>query len=286
MGKDPYLPHCLGHEATGVVADIGLGVTKVKKNDPVVLHWMKGSGIQSDTPDLKWKNNKLNAGSVTTFSQYTIVSENRITKISKKFNLKTAALLGCVASTGIGSIINEANVKPYHKVAIIGIGSLGLSVILGANISRAEKVIAFDSRKISRNRANKLGAQSSYKIGDKRFYDYFDKVFICVSLKNFIQYGQDICSYNGEIFICGNPQHNDRVSLNSLSLHRNKVLKGSHGGGIVPERDIISYYNLHQRKIINLNQLILKVYKFTDINKPIKKMLDRTAGIGRYLIKF
>jgi S-(hydroxymethyl)glutathione dehydrogenase/alcohol dehydrogenase len=88
MGKDLYLPHCLGHEATGRVVDIGSGVTKVKKKDCVVLHWMKGSGIQSDTPDLKWRNNKLNAGCVTTFSEYTVVSENRLTKISKKFDLK------------------------------------------------------------------------------------------------------------------------------------------------------------------------------------------------------
>ena len=80
-GHDPYIPHLLGHEGAGTVADIGPGVRKVKSGDSVVLHWMKGSGIDSAPPRFNWNGKQVSAGWVTTFSEYTIASENRVTPI-------------------------------------------------------------------------------------------------------------------------------------------------------------------------------------------------------------
>ncbi len=94
---DPYLPHLLGHEGGGVVLEVGPGVRKVKPGDRVVLHWIKGSGIDSATPKfrLKGTGTPINAGCVTTFSDVTIASENRLTKIGDHVGFDVAALLGC-----------------------------------------------------------------------------------------------------------------------------------------------------------------------------------------------
>ena len=118
MGKDKYLPHCLGHEAVGQIVMTGPGVKKVKAKDKVVIHWMKGSGIESDTPELFYKNKKINAGLCTTVSEYSILSENRLTKVKISKIFKLYSLYGCVASTEL-SVFLTRRVKPYHKVAIV-----------------------------------------------------------------------------------------------------------------------------------------------------------------------
>ena len=86
-GKDPYLPHCLGHEGSGIVVEVGEKVEKVKPGDPVILSWIKGSGANVMGSVFDWKGQKVNAGAITTFSRYSIISENRLTPLSKDFPL-------------------------------------------------------------------------------------------------------------------------------------------------------------------------------------------------------
>ena len=88
-GPDKFLPHLLGHEASAVVIETGIGVTNVKAGDTVVLHWRPSLGIQCPPPAYKWRGEKLNAGWVTTFSDYAVVSENRMTVIPPDFDLKS-----------------------------------------------------------------------------------------------------------------------------------------------------------------------------------------------------
>ena len=83
-GPDKFLPHLLGHEASGFVVDTAAGVSKVKKNDYVCLSWIKGQGLDAFNSQYKLGRHTINAGAVTTFSDYTVVSENRVVKILKK----------------------------------------------------------------------------------------------------------------------------------------------------------------------------------------------------------
>ena len=101
----------LGHEGSGVVADVGPGVRKVQKGDHVVMHWMKGSGIDCSPPRFGQNGTTISAGWVTTFSEYTIVSENRVTAIDKDVPFDVAALLGCAVTTGLGIVMNDANLR-------------------------------------------------------------------------------------------------------------------------------------------------------------------------------
>ena len=119
-GEDKFLPHLLGHEGSGLVLDIGPGVKTVSKGDHVVLHWRQGSGIQSPTPKYKWGDKVVNAGWVTTFNNQAIVSENRLTKIPKDFDLRIALLFGCAITTAMGVVNNDAQIKIGQSLIIFG----------------------------------------------------------------------------------------------------------------------------------------------------------------------
>ena len=110
-GEDKFLPHLLGHEGSGAVVATGPGVRHVKEGDTVVLHWRKAHGIEATPPRYSWRGKPLNAGWVTTFNQYAIVAENRVTRIDPHCDLKVAALYGCAVTTGFGVVVNNAKVK-------------------------------------------------------------------------------------------------------------------------------------------------------------------------------
>ena len=146
-GKDKFLPHLLGHEGSGKVLDIGPGVKTVKKNDHVVLHWRQSDGIQSPTPSYKMGEKTINAGWVTTFNDEAIISENRLTTIPKDFDLKIAPLFGCVVTTAIGIINNDAQVKVGQSVLIFGMGGVGSSISQACSLVSANPVIGVDLHK-------------------------------------------------------------------------------------------------------------------------------------------
>ena len=143
-GKDKFLPHLLGHEGSGIVEEIGEGVKKVKKGDKVVLHWQKGTGIQSETPKYYINNQVINAGWVTTFNEKAIISENRLTKIPNNFNLRAATLFGCSLTTAFGVVNNDANIKIGESVVIFGIGGVGLNIAQASSLVSSYPVVGID----------------------------------------------------------------------------------------------------------------------------------------------
>ena len=113
-GPDKFLPHLLGHEALATVIETGPGVSSCKAGDTVVMHWRPGKGMQSPTPDYLWNGRKLNAGWVTTFNQYAVVSENRVTPVPASIDPRSAPLLGCAVTTALGVINNDAQVGIFR----------------------------------------------------------------------------------------------------------------------------------------------------------------------------
>jgi S-(hydroxymethyl)glutathione dehydrogenase/alcohol dehydrogenase len=106
-GPDRFLPHLLGHEGTGKVMEYGEGVRLVKPGDKVVLHWRKGAGLESMTPTYHSSLGTVNAGWVTTFNEYAVVSENRLTPIPADFDSAAGALFGCAVTTAFGVVNNN-----------------------------------------------------------------------------------------------------------------------------------------------------------------------------------
>ena len=163
-GIDKFLPHLLGHEGSGVVIDVGDGVTNLKKNDHVVLHWKKNTRIESQNPNYLWKNKKLNAGKITTFNKYAIISENRITKINKNFNLKLASLFGCALTTGFGAVTNTAKVKLGQSIGIFGCGGVGISSVIAASLSGCNPIYTFDISDKKLSFSKKFGANKTINL--------------------------------------------------------------------------------------------------------------------------
>src|SRR5260370_3385905 len=141
---DQFLPPRLGHEASAEVVEIGPGVTTVAPGDTVVLHWRLSRGIQSRTPAYSWRGQKLNAGWITTFNEYAVISENRMTVIPTDFDLKLAPLLGCAVTTAAGVVNNDAHLKIGESVAIFGVGGVGLNLVQFAALAGGYPIVAID----------------------------------------------------------------------------------------------------------------------------------------------
>ena len=147
-GKDIWLPHALGHEASGKVIKIGAAVKKVKIGDDVILSWIKGKGINTSGFKIRSTNNEMvNFGPITTFSNYSIISENRVFKKPKDLSFKEAVLYGCAIPTGSGIVFNELKIKKKDKILLIGIGGIGLSCLLALKVIKAEKIYILEKNK-------------------------------------------------------------------------------------------------------------------------------------------
>ncbi len=110
-GEDHFLPHTLGHEGSGVVSEIGRGVSKVKPGDHVVLSWIKGEGQNAPGCQYQSACGEVNSGAISTFLTHAVISENRLVAIPKQMPLREAALLGCAIPTGAGVVRNEMKLQ-------------------------------------------------------------------------------------------------------------------------------------------------------------------------------
>src|SRR5258708_29626474 len=109
-GADRFLPHLLGHEALAAVIETGPRVTACKPGDSAIMHWRPGAGIQANTPAYTWRGKKVNAGWVTTFNEYAVVSENRLTPAPASIDRKSAPLLGFAVTTALVVVTNHTRV--------------------------------------------------------------------------------------------------------------------------------------------------------------------------------
>jgi len=157
-GPDHFLPHTLGHEGSGTVQNIGPGVTKVKPGDHVVVSWLKSTGVDVSSTVYDSDKGPINSGAVSTFMHRTVTCENRITPIPPTMPLREAALLGCAIPTGAGMVLNTAGVRPGTTVAVFGVGGIGLSAVLGAQLANATTIIAVDIYDRKLEQARKIGA--------------------------------------------------------------------------------------------------------------------------------
>lgn len=289
-GKDKFLPHLLGHEGSGVVKSAGPSVKKVKKNDKVILHWIKGSGIQSQTPTYFCGKKKINAGWVTTFNEYAIVSENRLTKIPKGYSMQKSALFGCCATTSLGLVYKKIKLNKHDSLLVVGCGGLGQIIIQGAKNFNPKKITALDISKKALSVAKKNGANNlinitldKWKFAKKK--NYYNKVITTTGNLKAIENSLKYLSTPGKCYVLGVPQKNKKIKLHAWNLMHDQSIQGSLGGGAYPDKDIPKFIKLDKDKKINLQSIISKVFKFKDINKAIA-LFKSANTTGRILIKF
>ena len=293
-GADPYLPHLLGHEGSGIVIETGPNVTHVKVGDHVVLHWRPGIGIESQPPKYKWKGNILNAGYVTTMNEYAVVSENRITPIPFNTDKKVASLFGCAVTTGFGVIENNAQLKIGESIVVFGSGGIGLNVVQAAALVSAYPIIAIDRYDNRLELSSELGATHIINSHNKNVkekiieivgQDNLDVFIDNTGQPDIITMGYQITKREGRIILVGVPHSGSNISIHSLPLHFGKYLSGSHGGETTPELDIPRYYKLYNSGKIALHKLITEIYSLEEINEALSAMISGKTR-GRCLVKF
>jgi len=291
-GPDKFLPHLLGHEASGTVLRIGPGVKTVKPNDRVVLHWRPSAGIQSEAPKYDWNGRTVNAGWVTTFNEEAFISENRLTVIPDTFPLRLAPLFGCAITTATGVVNNDAQVKIGQSVVIFGCGGVGLNIAQAADMVSANPIVGVDiiDKKIEMGlRWGLTHAFNSATCGDIR-----QKILDIVGLKGadvvidttgnarVIEMAYELTQPDGRTILVGVPRKDDKVSIYTLPLHFKKVLKGSEGGGVVPDVEIPRLIRLVERGRLRLEGLVTHEFALDDINEAIR--VFRSGEAGRVLI--
>lgn len=293
-GEDKFLPHLLGHEGSGTVVDIGPGVEHVKTGDSVIMHWRPGPGLQAAPPQYRWHGKKLNAGFVTTFNEYAVVSENRLTSFSGQIPMETAPLMGCAVTTGLGVISNNAKVKIGESVVIIGAGGVGLNMVQGAAMSSAYPIIAVDLYENRLSMASDFGA--SHTLISKEPADCMDQILEITGASGadvvidntgnteVINMAYKITSAQGRLILVGVPKALDNIGIYSLDLHFGKKITGSHGGETRPEEDIPRYLKLYAADQLKLDALITDRYRLEDINTALEDMKNGKVA-GRCLIE-
>ena len=290
-GPDRFLPHLLGHEASATVLETGPGVSNVKPGDTVVLHWRPSLGIQCTPPSYRWRGEKLNAGWVTTFNEFAVVSENRMTPIPADYDLKVAPLLGCAVTTAAGVINNDAKVKIGESVVVFGVGGVGLNVVQFAHLAGANPIVAVDLIDGKLDMAKARGAThtlNAAKVKDipAAIRDIVgskgpDKVIETTGVKQVIEQAYDLTHADGTCVLVGVP--NEKVTIYTLPIHFNKVLTGSHGGDAAPHVDIPRLIRLTKAGRLSFDGIITHEYTLDEINAALDMV--RSGNAGRVVLR-
>ena len=278
-GNDKFLPHALGHEASGEVVKVGKKVSSFKIGDKVILSWIKKKDKESSNPSyLDIRNNIINSGPISTFSKLTLVSKNRVYKIPKKTPMDIAALFGCAIPTGFGIILkNIKKIKKNEFIGIYGAGGVGIMSIIALRSLGIKNLYAIDKNKRNLKIAKKFGCKKIYSL------DAFNKNIMNLKInKKLIKYNIEISgnthmmemaiknlSSNGSCILAGNIKHGLTIKFNPYELIFGKRIHGFSGNDLSLDKNINQYFRALKK--INFNKLrkIFKIYKFNDINKAI-----------------
>ncbi|MCO7190045.1 MULTISPECIES: zinc-binding dehydrogenase [unclassified Pseudoalteromonas] len=279
-GEDKYLPHLLGHEGVGNIVATGPGIAKVKVGDRVILGWLKGSGIDAGGTVFSSQDGEtINGGPVTTFSEYTVVSENRITQCPDDINDDMAVLLGCALPTGAGIVLNQ--VQPSHEqtVLLIGLGGIGLSALLMLKHFRPKHVVVIDTNPEKVRIAMALGADHGYVLHDDiqseiaaNFPQGFDFAIECAGHTSSIEMAFELIHNAGKCIFASHPPNGEKIQLDPHALICGKRIEGSWGGGSNPDRDLVKIGRIIQELDFPMEVFISHQYTLSEINNALNDL--------------
>ena len=293
-GEDKYLPHLLGHEGVGKVVEIGEGVTKVQPDDEVILGWIKGVGLEGGASQYQTSDGlMINSGSVTTFSEYAIVSENRLTKKPTHTPSELAVLYGCAIPTGLGMVLNAVPENFTGTVGFLGLGGIGLSALLSAKLRGFEKVIAIDINPEKLQLAMELGAthvinpaheNTAHTVKNLTNKIGLDYCFESAGSIKTIELAFELTRRKGgRCIFASHPPIGEKVALDPFELICGKHIHGTWGGDSIPDQDIQKFDDLYKKGLLPLDKLINKKYALENINQAIDDLKNKK--IARALVE-
>lgn len=291
-GEDKFLPHLLGHEGVGEVVEIGSDVKNIKKGELVVLSWIKGQGANVPGTQYDWNGKTVNSGAITTFSHYSVISENRLSPLDKKLDLKTSALVGCAAATGMGALLNTGEYKDGEKIAIIGLGGVGLMALQAALSQNCPLIIAVDRLASKLKIASEMGAHHTIDASQSSWIEEVLKIIpsgpdVIIEATGvpqvMAQALECVKAQGGRTVILGNAPFGQKIEFNPSLLNQGKQLRGSWGGDSVPQRDYPKIMQMMKNEQLDFSQFIKDVYPLEKINEAITDL--EQGKVLRPLIK-
>jgi S-(hydroxymethyl)glutathione dehydrogenase/alcohol dehydrogenase len=291
-GPDRFLPHCLGHEGSGIVCEVGPGITKVKPGDRVILSWIRGSGEEVAGSTYGWRGRTVNAGAITTFGRHSVVSENRLTVLPDWFPLREAALLGCALPTGLGAVLHTGEAKPGTSAVVFGTGGVGLAAVAGCVLAGCATIVAVDVVPQRLERARRIGATHTVHAASTdtvaevlRLCPGGADLAIEASGRPAVmeQALLSVRSQGGIAVIVGNARAGEKLTLDPRQLNQGKQLRGTWGGDNQPDRDYPRYCELLRSGKLDLTPLMAEPVPLERVNDAL---LELEHGlVGRPLLK-
>ena len=309
-GSDPegIFPTVLGHEGGGIVESIGKGVTSLQVGDHVIplytaecrqckfclsgktnlcqaVRATQGKGLMPDgTSRFSYEGQPLfHYMGCSTFSEYTVLPEISLAKISKEAPLEQVCLLGCGVTTGIGAVLNTAKVESGASVAVFGLGGIGLAAIIGAKMANAGRILAIDINPAKRDVALSLGATDfiNPKDYDRPIQDVIveltdggvDYSFECIGNVQLMRAALECCHKGwGESIIIGVAGAGQEISTRPFQLVTGRVWRGSAFGGVKGRTELPSYVEKAGRGEIPLETFITHNMPLEEINEAFELM--------------
>jgi S-(hydroxymethyl)glutathione dehydrogenase/alcohol dehydrogenase len=290
-GHDKWLPHCLGHEAIGEVIDIGSDVTRVRECDHVVLSWLRGEGIDAGGAQYQWGKKQVNAGPVTTFQEYAVVSENRMTVLRAAEIDEIQVLLGCAAPTGMGAILNVLRPRRNESILILGVGGIGLCAVVMAKELGLSPIIAADLSDQRLAHAKRFGADVLVNVSHQTIDDALNSYGIgsvdhVAEMTGQVTVMNNVMRYlrpqGGQVVVVGNAPVDEVIQIKPSDFNMGKSMLGTWGGNSKPERDFNFYADLLTKNKGIMNGLVAAKYRLSDINAALDEM--RSGGVTRPII--
>ena len=298
------VPIVLGDEGSGIVEAAGRGVRGVKEGDPVVLSWSPACGLchycaigrpvlcerrsakPGTLPDgstrLSWRGEPLyHFGTVASHADYTTIPESCAIPIRSDMPLETAALIGCSVMTGVGSVLNTAQVPAGASVAVFGAGGIGLNVIQGGALVGATPIVAVDVLQCKLDYAKRLGATHTVDatqvdpveaIRDitRRGADF---TFVAVGSTKAIEQAWEATAHGGQCVLIGLPPTDATVTFTALSLQANeKVLRGSRYGSARMRDDFPRMVELYMGGRLKIDELINRRFTLDETDAAYKAL--------------
>ncbi|MFQ5774785.1 MAG: zinc-dependent alcohol dehydrogenase family protein, partial [Kiloniellaceae bacterium] len=301
-------PMALGHEAAGIVEETGRGVNDLRPGDHLVMVFVPSCGhclpCMEGRPALCEPGAASNAAGqllsgarrfslggkpvhhhvgVSAFSEHTVVSRRSLIKIDQSLSLDEAALFGCAVLTGVGAVVNTAQVRPGASVAVVGLGGVGLNALLGAHLAGAQRVLAIDIHDDKLALARQLGATDTFNATDPDCVDQIreatggglDYAFEMAGSVQAMDTAYRVTKRGGTTVTAGlsHPEHKFQVQHVGL-VAEERTVKGSYIGSCVPLRDIPRFISLYQQGRLPVDRLLSDRIGFDDLNAAF----DRLAG--------
>jgi S-(hydroxymethyl)glutathione dehydrogenase/alcohol dehydrogenase len=258
------------------------------------MHWRKSIGCSAKgSAYSEIGGGKINFGPVTTLSQYSVISEDRLTPLPKDFPLAVAPLLGCALLTGFGAVTREARVVPGESCLILGLGGIGISILKSLRMVSALPITVVDISTEKLELAKRLGAHEVYLIGreESSAADFLriagveapDVVFECTGKRHLIEAAISAVKPDGRVLLIGVPDSRDPAHIPTLKLHLGVTLMGSHGGLSLPHVDIPRLGALHSAGLLELTDFPISKFALEDVNSAIEML--KSGILGRAIIE-